>query len=175
MLSASFFRKIYSFAKYLPGRHPNAYGCKIRAAVLRRLARKFGSRTCVLPNAIIARPENLEVGDDTGIGAGSFISCTDRVCIGDRVLMGPEVMIFTSNHVWNAELKSYFKQGETTNPVIVEDDVWLGARCILLPSVTIGRGSTVAAGAVVTKSIPPFSVAAGVPAKVIMMLPTSPN
>ena len=76
-------------------------------------------------------------------------------------------MIFTQNHNFGDRTKLIREQGATRKPVIIEDDVWIGARVILLPGVTMGRGSVVAAGAVVTKSFPPFSIIGGVPARII--------
>jgi acetyltransferase-like isoleucine patch superfamily enzyme len=86
--------------------------------------------------------------------------------------MGPGVMIYTSNHVWNPGLRTYFRQGEELAPVKIEDDAWIGARAIILPGVVIGKGCTVAAGAVVTHSTEAYSVVAGIPAVEIRRKPT---
>lgn len=82
-----------------------------------------------------------------------------------------EIMILTSNHVWNPVLDTYSRQSEASTPVMVLDDAWIGARAIILPGVTIARGCTVAAGSVVTQSTPDFSVVGGVPARVLKMKP----
>jgi len=76
----------------------------------------------------------------------------------------PGVMIFTSNHIWNPNRRTYCEQGEVRSPVTISDDAWIGARSIILPGVTVGRGFTVAAGSVVTRSTSDYSVIAGVPA-----------
>ena len=83
-------------------------------------------------------------------------------------MMGPDVIIYTQNHcTTNTEIPMR-KQGMTElRPVIIEDDVWIGARVCILPGVTIGHGSVVGACAVVSKSIPPYSVAVGNPARVV--------
>ena len=109
------------------------------------------------------------MGDDSGIGVRSIINCQDKVSIGNKVLVGPEVLIFTANHIWNEEQNTFFEQGAETQPVVVLDDAWLGARSIILPGVTIGRGATIAAGSVVTKDVPHYAVVAGVPAKVVQI------
>ncbi len=104
------------------------------------------------------------IGDNSAIGLDCYLSCLAQVTIGDRVLMGPGVMVYSSNHVWNPEARTQFRQGETLAPVTIKDDAWLGAHSIILPGVVIGRGCTVAAGAVVTRSTVDHSVGAGVPA-----------
>ncbi|MDR7295810.1 maltose O-acetyltransferase [Pelomonas aquatica] len=171
--SATLFRLLLSLARHLPSSHIRSWPCRLRVALLRRLVRSCGQGVNVLPGAYVGYPHNLSIGDNTGIGLNCYLSCADRVTLGSRVLMGPEVMIFTSNHVWNPELMTYFKQGETTAPVEILDDAWVGARSILLPGVTVGRGCTVAAGSVVVESTPDFSVVAGVPARVLKFKPHS--
>ena len=84
--------------------------------------------------------------------------------------MGTNVQILTAGH--ETSVLSRIKFVEFGHPIRIEDDCWIGAGVIILPNVTIGRGSTVGAGSVVTKSIPPYSVALGTPAKVIKTLPS---
>ena len=83
-------------------------------------------------------------------------------------MMGPEVLIYTQNHCTSNPDVPMRTQGMTQiMPVIIEDDVWIGARVCILPGVVIGKGSVIGACAVVSKSIPPYSVAVGNPAKVV--------
>jgi maltose O-acetyltransferase len=87
------------------------------------------------------------------------------------VLFGPEVVVVAGNH--NTVVVGRFmadvleKRPEDDIGIVIEDDVWVGSRAILTDGVTIGRGSIIGAGSVVTKSVPPYSIVAGVPAKVI--------
>lgn len=170
-LTAALLHLLLSLVRHIPSSGIRSWPCRLRVALLRRMVRTCGQGVNVLPGAYVGFPHNLSIGDNTGIGLKCYLSCTDRVTLGARVLMGPEVMVFTSNHVWNPELATYFKQGETTAPVEILDDAWIGARSIVLPGVTIGRGCTVAAGSVVTQSTPDFSVVAGVPARVLKIKP----
>lgn len=163
---------LFHFAKFLPGSARQSLGCRVRVALLRRLAASCGRDINVLANADIGSAHNLAIGDNSAIGLGCYLSCLERVTIGSRVLMGPGVMIYTSNHVWNPAERTYFRQGETLAPVSIGDDAWIGARAIILPGVVIGKGCTVAAGAVVTRSTPDYSTVAGVPAVQIHMKPT---
>ena len=121
---------------------------------------------------------NLSVGDGTSIPKGSTIYCTEAPCtIGKKVLFGPHPTIITGDHriditgkyIADVTVEEKFVDGVNVYDqlVVIEDDVWLGANVTILKGVTIGRGSVVAAGAVVTKLCPPYSIIGGVPAKVL--------
>lgn len=157
----------YLLIIWLPGNNPKGLSCKLRVFIFRKLSGNIGKNVAILRGAEIHCAENFYLGDMSGVGVNCYISCGDKVTIGDRVLMGPEVMIYTTNHVWDSLEKTYVGKGLIYKPVFVHDDVWLGSRSIILQGVTIGKGATVAAGSVVTKDVPPYSVVAGVPAKVI--------
>ena len=91
--------------------------------------------------------------------------------IGNNVIFGPAPTIITGDHridvIGKPIFFSYDKLPQNDLPVVIEDDVWVGAHLIILKGVTIGRGSVIAAGSVVNKSTPPYSISAGVPAKSI--------
>ena len=90
------------------------------------------------------------------------------VRIGDRVLLGPQVQIYTATHPMDPEVR---RNGwEMAYPVAIEDDVWIGGGATILPGVTIGAGSTVGAGSVVTRDVPAGVFAAGNPCRVIRQL-----
>lgn len=121
---------------------------------------------------------NLSIGNNTSIPKGSTFYCTlAELKIGNRVIFGPNPTIITGDHridikgkyIIDVTDKEKFEEGVNRYdlPVIIEDDVWCGANVTILKGVTIGRGSVIAAGAVVTKSCPPYSVIGGVPAKII--------
>lgn len=109
----------------------------------------------------------IRVGDRSAIGAGSFVGGQGGVYVGDDVIMGPGVRIFSENHRHDAHDRPIRAQGEVRDAVIVERDCWIGAGATILAGVTVGTGCVVAAGAVVTRSVPPYSVVAGVPARVV--------
>lgn len=110
----------------------------------------------------VRKHAELIVGDNNWI-SGVRISVTSKVVIGNNTYLAPEVLILDGDH---HQVGSKAEEGKT-NPVIIEDDTWIGNRVIIKKGVTIGKGSVVAAGSVVTKSVPAYSLAAGVPAKVI--------
>jgi maltose O-acetyltransferase len=90
------------------------------------------------------------------------------ITIGADVMMGPDVVILTTNHIFENTDIPMDQQGIANElPVTIEDDVWIGTRVIILPGRHIGRGSIIGAGSVVTKDIPPFAIVGGNPAKVI--------
>ena len=116
--------------------------------------------------AYFGNGRGLSVGKDSGLGVNCQIQ---RPCsIGDYVLMGPDVVIFTMNHKTERVDVRIGAQGMTDRKkVTIGNDVWIGQRVMIMPGVTIGDGSIIASNAVVTKSVPPYSVVGGVPARVI--------
>lgn len=119
-----------------------------------------------IPSKII-QPWNLKIGLNSAWSDGCWFNCWGGLTIGDDVIIGPFVVIHTANHKFNRLDIPIRLQGWTLKPVVIENDVWIGANATILAGVTIGKGSVIAAGAVVTHDIPVYSVAAGVPAKVI--------
>ena len=116
--------------------------------------------------------ENVEVGDDVTISHDClFLATRSRIVIGNKAMIGPGVMIIGGNH--NTAVPGRFmydvrdKKPEDDQDVTIEDDVWVGARAIILKGVKLGRGSIVAAGAVVNKDVSPYTVVGGVPARVL--------
>ncbi|MCJ7702813.1 MAG: hypothetical protein MUO62_14615 [Anaerolineales bacterium] len=118
---------------------------------------------------LVAMPGGvLDIGSNTCINYGCSIAANLKVSIGADCSIGTYVNIM-DNNFHRLEPDRRYETPES-KPVILEDNVWLGARVIVLPGVTIGSGSVVGAGSVVTRDIPPLSVAAGIPARVIRKL-----
>ena len=108
---------------------------------------------------------DVVIGDHTRIGLHNTI--IGPVEIGSNVNLAQGITVTALNHNFSDTNKRIDEQGVSTNPVTIEDDVWVGANAVILPGVTIGEHCVVAAGAIVTKDVPPHSLVAGVPAKVI--------
>ena len=108
------------------------------------------------------------IGDHTRIGLHNTI--IGPVDIGNNVNLAQGITVTALNHNFSDTNKRIDEQGVSTNPVTIEDDVWVGANAVILPGVTIGEHCVVAAGAIVTKDVPPHSLVAGVPAKVIKQI-----
>lgn len=108
------------------------------------------------------------IGGHTRIGLHNTI--IGPVTIGHHVNLAQGITVTALNHNFDDPKKRIDEQGISTKPVVIEDDIWIGANAVILPGVTIGHHTVVAAGAVVTKDVPPHSLVAGVPAKIIKQL-----
>ena len=108
----------------------------------------------------------MRIGDRSGIG----VKCEAHgpITIGHDVMMGPEVVIYTGNHRHDrVDIPMMDQGGENCKPATIGNDVWIGRRAMIIPGAVIGDGCIIAAGAVVTHTIPPYNIAAGVPAKIV--------
>lgn len=159
----------YGLGRYLPN-YPVLFGKKFRGFLCRRIFRKCGKNINVERLAFFALGNNIDIGSNTGIGINARIggvSSGGELSIGDNVMMAPDVVILTLKHRHENTEIPICSQGRYATKVIIEDDVWIGIRAIILPGVKIGRGAIIGAGAVVTKNVPPFTIVGGVPAKII--------
>ncbi len=116
---------------------------------------------CCINNAV----GDIIIGDHTRVGLHNTI--IGPVTIGSHVNLAQGITVTALNHNFEDSSKRIDEQGVTTKPVIIGNDIWIGANAVLLPGVSIGDHAVVAAGAVVTKDVPPHSLVAGVPAKII--------
>lgn len=142
--------------------------------LIRRSFASCGKSVRILGGCSFAGAENIQVGNYVSFGAGMRVLTTRaRLIIGNYVMFAPGVTIVTGDHrtdivgKYMMQITDGDKRPEDDLDVCIEDDVWIGANATILKGVTIGRGSVVATGAVVTKSCPPYSVIGGVPAKVL--------
>lgn len=122
-------------------------------------------------NVYFAPPFYCDYGKNIQIGCNFYsnMNCTildaAKVTIGDNVLFGPNVSLITASHPIHGEMRKL--ELHCGIPIVIEDDVWIGGNATVLPGVTIGKGSVIGAGSVVTKDIPESVVAVGNPCKVI--------
>lgn len=107
----------------------------------------------------------ITIGTNCFIGEFNVVRGQGGVHIGDGVYTGPMVQFVAVNHVYSDFERPIREQGITAKGIVVEDDVWIGANAVVVDGVTIGRGSVIGAGAVVTSDIPPYSIAVGTPAR----------
>jgi acetyltransferase-like isoleucine patch superfamily enzyme len=120
-------------------------------------------------NVVIGALNNtcIHIGQDTFIGPSVCIAGPGNIKIGHNCLIAAHTGIYANNHNFTDPIEPIRYQGITREGIVIEDDCWLGHGVKVLDGVTIGRGSVIGAGAVITKDIPPFSVAVGIPARVI--------
>lgn len=146
---------------------PPHVGNRLRVSLLRLIGFQIGRGTVMWGAPIITGSGNLytrlTVGEACWFNVGCFLNLGAPIFIGNRVAIGHQVMILTDTHaIGTPDRRAGVVEAQ---PVAIEDGVWLGARCTLLPGVTIGAGAVVAAGAMVTKSVAPNVIVGGVPAR----------
>jgi maltose O-acetyltransferase len=152
---------------------PSIVGVKLRRLAARHIFQSCGDRINIAQGVRFGRGGRISIGTNSGIGEDSYIVCIEDVIIGRDVMMGPEVMILTGGHDYTNPSLRLIDQKITSAPVIIGNDVWIGARAIILPGVCVGDRSIIGAGSVVTKDVPAGFIVAGNPAKSIKSLPSS--
>ena len=159
----------YSFARYLPKPNcvikPIGYvSKKIRGFCGKLILDKCGKNVNICNLSTFST--RVEIGDNSGIGFKAKI--TGPCTIGNNVIMGPEIYVFTKNHKIDDISIPIKYQGDTEDKrVYIGDDCWIGCRAIIMPGIKIGKGVVVGAGAVVTKDIPDYAIVGGVPARIL--------
>lgn len=180
-----------SYLEALVSGMPGHSGQSLREAYYRRRLKKLGVDAWLGPGLLIIGAENIaigdqfhcqrmcmfaacddgiiEIGDRVNVNAGVHLNACvrGRITIGDDVLIGPNVLFRTSDHVFDDPSIPIVTQGHSAGEICVEADVWLGANVTVVGGVRIGQGAVVAAGAVVTRDVDPLAVVAGVPARLI--------
>lgn len=170
---------IYKVIYKVIASHMPASGLNIGSFPIGRLGKSFRAFCfCRWNNNQIEKDINIEknvklseaviVGKKSGIGENSILS--GKVTIGKNVMIGPELMCYTTNHQTERTDIPMIEQGfAEMQPIEIGDDVWIGARVIILGGVKVGKGAVIGAGFVVTHDVPDYSVVGGNPAKLIIM------
>ncbi|RUO37053.1 acyltransferase [Aliidiomarina taiwanensis] len=141
----------------------------IKSYFLMMMGAKIGKGVIFYPGVWIAPGRNLNVGNNVDFSKGVLVTTGGGVDIGDRVLIGYRTQILSANHAIPKKGERIPVSGDVYSPVVIENDVWIGANCVITPGVKIGEGAVVAAGSVVTKDVVPYAIVGGVPAKIIKM------
>ncbi len=146
---------------------PPAIYRAVKRLVIRTTFKRVGMRFKFDPNGVYLGAHLMEFGDDVFIGKGAYFSSEKGIIIGSSVMLGPYPMIIGGDHNFTVVGKRMAEvhDGGVNQPIVIEDDVWAGARLLILKGVTIGEGSIVGAASVVTKSLPPYVIAYGNPCK----------
>ncbi len=129
--------------------------------------KKIGRGVHIMSNVTLMSPHNIEIGNHVLINTDTKIGGQNGIHIGNYVLIGYNVNLVSENHAFSNPTKPIKHQGYFGGKITIEDDVWIGANAVILPSVTIGRGAIIGANAVVTKNVKPFTIVGGIPAKKI--------
>lgn len=142
-----------------------AYNKFIRGNLIKSRFGKCGEKVWIGKNFIVSNPRNISIGQYTHIGPNVLMYATlKKISIGKCVMIAPNVIIVTGNHrtdiigEYMAFITDKDKLHENDKDVVIEDDVWIGSGCIILMGVTIGRGSIIHAGQVITIDVPPYTI-----------------
>ncbi|NNJ11086.1 acyltransferase [Chloroflexales bacterium ZM16-3] len=154
---------------------PRYAGTRLRAHILRAAGIQIGHGSILMGTPLLYGEgkiiRQLHIGGYTVINIGCVFDLSGPIMIGDHVAIGHEVMFLTSSHQID---KAIHRAGPLfTAPITIEDGAWIGARSVVMPGITIGAGSIVGAGAIVTKDVPPNTMVGGVPARVIRTITDS--
>jgi acetyltransferase-like isoleucine patch superfamily enzyme len=147
---------------------PGRFGSALRVLVLRRFFQRAGRGLRLPPGIRLIGVHHLSVGDNCTIGLENVIQATGGVEMGDNVLLGPGVKIWSVNHIFARTDLPIVEQGYEHKKVVIGNGVWIGAQSFIMPGAKIGDGVVVSAGSVVGgKDIEPYAIVAGNPARKI--------
>ena len=136
--------------------------------LLRGILGKMGERCIVQPSFRCDYGYNIFLGDDVFINYDTVILDGAPVTVGNHVFIGPQCGFYTAIHPFSVSERNLGL--ERALPIAIHDNVWIGGKVCILPGVTVGEGAVIGAGSVVTRDVPPYSVVAGNPARVIKTL-----
>ncbi|WP_433832483.1 sugar O-acetyltransferase [Actinoplanes sp. CA-015351] len=136
-----------------------------RRSLLERILGSVGARTVLLSPFHAGFGSNVHIGDDFFGNVNLTFVDDVEIRIGDGVMIAPGVTLTTTGHPIHPDLRVDFRR--FSEPIVIEDKVWIGSNVVVLPGVRIGYGSVIGAGSVVSRDIPPMSVAVGVPCRVV--------
>ncbi len=127
------------------------------------------ARNCTLicTGVISQKGKGIIIGNNSGINAGAYLGGQGGIEIGDNVIIGPGVKIFSENHNFSDMQVNIKDQGVIRNGVCIKNNCWIGAGVTILAGVTIGEGSVIAAGSIVTKTVAANSIVAGIPGRIL--------
>jgi acetyltransferase-like isoleucine patch superfamily enzyme len=144
---------------HLVGKLPNH---RLRVACLRKWGATIHDSAIFYHGFEVRNADGLTIGARVSVGNDAILDARGGITIGADVNLSTGVALWTGQHDWQSPTFAYVKA-----PIVIHDHVWLSTRVTVLPGVTIGEGAVIAAGAVVTKDVPPYTLAGGVPAKPI--------
>ena len=128
---------------------------------------KIGAYSVIVGAPASNLGEGISMGANSAVDAFSFLGSSGFISIGENVIMGQHVGFHPENHNFDRTDIPIREQGTTRVGIIIEDDVWVGSNAIFLDGAHVGKGCVIGAGSVVRGNIPPYSIAVGVPAKVV--------
>ncbi|WP_333804610.1 acyltransferase [Sulfurospirillum sp.] len=146
---------------------PTTIGVIIRGLFAKLFFKKCTGFAWIQPRIIFIHTDRITVGKNFGINSGTYINGIGEIEIGNYVLIGSNVTISSGKHPIEGWDLPIFSRQTIPEKITIEDDVWIGAGAVIMPGITLRKGTVVGANSVVTKSTQPYSVVAGVPAKLL--------
>ncbi len=143
---------------------PGPEGVFFRWLLYRPLFRRLPFVPLIYPGVYFTHTYGISVGRNFSVNTGALLDGRGGITIGDSVMIGPQTVVVSSHHQSDVPTIPMASLDHVLAPVVIEDDVWIGAHVFIKGGVRIGRGAVVAAGAVVTRDVEPYAVVAGVPA-----------
>lgn len=163
LLPLSIRKKMFAQKRYSKG----LYGIGVRYILLKSIANNVGNNVCIDEGCHILNPEKLSIGDNVSINAMCYIECWGGVEIGSDVSIAHNTTVMSVTHNYDDLANPIKYQGLTALPVKINDNVWIGAKSTILGGTTVDSGAIIGANALVKTHVPPNSVVAGVPARII--------
>ena len=160
-------KKIQNKLLILNRRKTGYFGLIKRYCLLKKLAKKIGDNVSIHPDVYLFNVQNLIIGDNVSIHPMSYIEAYGGVEIGNDVSIAHGVTIMSVNHGYSDINVPIKEQQVEARPIVIKDNVWIGAKATILGNTVISNGTIVGAGAVVTKNVEKNKIVAGVPAKAI--------
>lgn len=146
---------------------PGTLGFLLRNLVSMILLNKKRGFIWIQPRVTLVETNKLSVGKNVGINSGTYINAKGGIYLGDNVLIGSNVTISSGKHPIEGKLPAVFERPTIPLPITIEDDVWIGAGSVIMPGVTLKKGTVVGANSVVNRDTKEYAVVVGAPAKCI--------
>jgi len=151
----------------LTGWIPGMAGFLMRHSILKCLASSVGGFSWIQPRVTIVHSSRFSVGSFLGVNSGTYINAIGGITLGNHVLIGSNVTISSGRHPIEGTHPPVFARETIPLPIVIEDDVWIGAGAVIMPGIRLRKGTVVGANAVVTKDTEEFTVVVGAPARAI--------
>jgi maltose O-acetyltransferase len=150
---------------WIVGGIPGAPGFALRWLAYKLLFKRLAGFCWVQPGVTIVQSNRLRVGKHFGCNTGTYLNAIGTITLGDYVLLGSNVTISSGEHSIEGRLPPVFARPAIPKPIVIEDDVWIAAGAVILPGVTLRRGTVVGANSVVSRDTEEYGVYVGAPAK----------
>lgn len=161
------FLEIESLLFWIFNTIPGFLGFTLRSGIYKILLKRLDGFAWIQPRVTVVHSNRLKVGKFFAVNSGTYINAMGGITIGNYVIIGPNVTISSGKHLIDGRFPPICSRPSALMPVVIEDDVWIGAGAVILPGVTLKKGTVIGANSVVTKDTEEYSVVAGAPASKI--------